>query len=84
MQTALTQKLTIHVETLTNTTITLEQLEPSETISNVKAKIRERDPKLSDFALTFAGGQLEDGHTLASQNITNDATLRLVPCPILQ
>uniref|UniRef100_A0A2K6GBF9 Ubiquitin-ribosomal protein eL40 fusion protein n=1 Tax=Propithecus coquereli TaxID=379532 RepID=A0A2K6GBF9_PROCO len=51
------------VKTLTGKTITLE-VEPSDTIENVKAKIQDKE-----------GKRLEDGHTLSDYNIRKESTV---------
>lgn len=70
--------LQIFIKSSIGNTIILE-VEPSDSIENVKAKIQDEEGVPPDQQqLLYAGEQLEDDQTLADYDIPNEATVNLV------
>ena len=69
----------IFAKTLTGKTITINNIEPYDTVEELKCKIQDKEGIPPDYQRIILGGkQLEDNKTLADYNIQRNSSLYLV------
>ncbi len=69
----------VYVTTESGSTLTIEVDLPTDTVANLKVKIREKEGTEGEFQLTFNGVALEDEHTLEACGIKPEDTVVMIP-----
>ena len=73
----------LFVKTLFGRVYTLKDVEPNETIDDIKLRITEQSDQQHNFhlrliCLIFAGKSLEDGRSCSDYNIQSESTIHVV------